>query len=99
MISAGCIQGIFSHTRRRQDGSDHTQTFFMVKQYRPLSPEYCAHDPYRRFQATAGQLYQDATYSGLAIISFSELLHHFAYARTMLPSIGAAIVALPLDRS
>jgi hypothetical protein len=99
VTSAGCIQGIFTHTRRRQDGSNHIQTFFMIKQYRPLSSEYAVHDPYRRFQTMAGQIYHDSTFSGLTIVSFSELLYHFAHAPILLPKIGTSIVAIPLDRS
>ncbi|KAJ3501185.1 hypothetical protein NLJ89_g9453 [Agrocybe chaxingu] len=97
-ISAGTIQAIFSHTRASGDG-DRTQTFFIVRPYRPLPFEFGKSDPYRRFPEVGGRMYCDI-YEEEIIINDEELLYHFALSPLQIPSIPVpCIVALPLGRS
>ncbi|KAI9061951.1 hypothetical protein FKP32DRAFT_1612691 [Trametes sanguinea] len=48
-IGAGQVARIFRHTRNDSTGSSKTDTFLLVKEYKPLSLAHQALDPYRRF--------------------------------------------------
>jgi len=102
-LCAGTIVGIFTHTRvscENSASSERTETFFVVKQYKPLPPTYQKYDPYSRFSAVAGSLYRDAYFEGELLINSSELLYHFALGRINIPQIPfLCIAALPMSRT
>ncbi|KAJ3493779.1 hypothetical protein NLJ89_g10940 [Agrocybe chaxingu] len=98
--TAGSIQAIFSHTRGRQNESSKTETFFILKRYKPLPPQLASFDHYRRYPLVAGRLYQESTYQQVTIINGAELLYHFGYGRIFVEEIGLpTFAAIPLDRS
>jgi len=104
-LCAGTILGIFTHTRASYEDSagdkkTKTETFFIVKQYKPLPPTYQKYDPYARFSAVAGSLYRDANFEGDLLINGNQLLYHFALGRINIPQIPfSCIVALPMSRT
>ena len=102
-LCAGTIVGIFTHTRVRNEdiaSGKMTETFFVVKQYKPLPSTYQKYDPYSRFPAVAGSLYRDSFFEGELLINGNELLYHFALGRINIPKIPfSCIVALPMSRT
>lgn len=96
----GSIETIFSHTRSQSDGSTHTQTFFIVKQYTPLTPDHVDLDHYRDFPIVSGQVYYTSLHPKRIILSSDQLLYHFAPSNLDLPGVDEpCIVPIPLDRS
>ncbi|PPQ76876.1 hypothetical protein CVT26_001467 [Gymnopilus dilepis] len=98
--SAGLIQSIFSHTRTLSSGTERTQTFLLVSQYRPLPTDKAHLDHFRSYPTVAGKIYQDAYFQGQAVITMEQVICHFGRGDLELPGMDCpCFVALPLDRS
>jgi hypothetical protein len=76
--TAGCIQDIFSHTRKMPDGSSVTKTFFIVQEFCSLTPEHAARDVYRDFPIVAGQLFYNRLVDEPTIVTAEEIVCQFA---------------------
>jgi hypothetical protein len=98
--AAGSIQDIFSHTRTTVDGSTITQTFFVVRQYTPLTPADAQLDSYRRFPVVCGGLCYKNFTEEPAVISSDQVVCHFVSSslKDMSAIKKDCILVLPMDK-
>jgi len=97
-LGVGCIRDIFSHTRYRSDGSEVTETFFVVDTYQALS-SYHALDHYRLFRIVAGQIHYAKFLPDPVIITPSEVICHVALTECKLLGVEEYCVhTLPPDK-
>ena len=98
-LCAGRIRDIFSHTRYRNDGSEATETFFVVDPYQALSHTHTALDWYRLFPTVGGHIHYAKFLPDPVIITGSEVVCHVALTECDLPGVEEPCVhTLPLDK-
>ncbi|KAJ2975142.1 hypothetical protein NUW54_g11779 [Trametes sanguinea] len=99
-IGAGQVARIFQHTRNDSTGSSKTETFLLVKEYKPLSLAHQAFDPYRRFPDIDTWLCYEETYESQLLVPLEHFVSHFAsYTYTPSDVKAPCIVVRSLDRT
>lgn len=82
-----------------ESGNKQERTFLAVKYFKHLLPTDARHDHYRRFPLVAGRIYYEETSPDSELISFHDILSHFAMTPDVCPEIEKPHMhVLPLDR-
>ena len=98
-LCTGRIRDIFSHTRYRNDGSEATDTFFVVDTYQALSSTHAELDDYRLFPVVGGRIHYAKFLPDPVIITRGDVICHVALTKCDLPNVEESCVhALPLDK-
>ncbi|RPD68460.1 hypothetical protein L226DRAFT_473395 [Lentinus tigrinus ALCF2SS1-7] len=98
-LVAGQIREIFYHTRTEDAGRDVVEPFFVVEEFRALSPVHQGLDPYRKFPDVPTWLCYNEYTGDRHVLRMQDITCHFAALIYTPAEIGQeCIVVRSLDR-
>ncbi|KAG1900888.1 uncharacterized protein F5891DRAFT_1187982 [Suillus fuscotomentosus] len=72
------VQEVFMHERVTADGSSMQESFFVVKEYRSLSPAHSHLDPFEAIEHLDAKLYYNYFTDDAHVLQLSNIVSHFS---------------------